>query len=271
MLDAHCHLDRYPDPLAVAAEARARGVFVVAVTNLPSHFVAGHTPTRGLQGVRLALGLHPLAVGANEHEIARFRPLLAQTSFVGEVGLDFSRDGIGTRELQLRAFREVVGAIRDAGAKFITLHSRRAETAVLEVLREFQVGPAVFHWFSGTRASLDRVLEAGHYVSVNPAMTGSQKGAALIARMPHDRVLSETDGPYVQLSSKPCNPWDVSIVQQHLAKVWAVTETEVRDRVWANFRQLTRVAHGAAGTSEADRGPASCTRLVPSPRPTTGM
>ena len=252
MLDAHCHLDRYPDPISVAAEARARGVFVVAVTNLPSHFVAGQVPTRALQGVRLALGLHPLAVGANEHEIASFRRLLSQTSFVGEVGLDFSREGAETREVQTRAFREVIAAIRDAGAKFITLHSRRAETAVLDVLHEFEVGPAVFHWFSGTPASLDRVFEAGHYVSVNPAMTRSKTGTELIARMPQGRVLTETDGPYTHVSTGPCNPWNVSIVEQHLAKAWGVPDTEVRDRVWTNFRHLMTLVGGMDQTSKGD-------------------
>jgi len=227
-------------------------VFLVAVTNLPSHFVAGQAPTRGLQGVRLALGLHPLAVGPNEREIERFRPLLAQTSFVGEVGLDFSREGSGTREIQVRAFREVAAAISDAGPKFITIHSRRAETAVLDVLQEYRVGPAVFHWFSGTPALLDRVLEAGHYVSVNPAMTESERGRDLIARMPEDRVLSESDGPYARVGNRPCDPWDVSLIQAHLAGVWRTTETGVRDRLWENFRQLTAPLGGEGRTGEAN-------------------
>lgn len=239
MLDAHCHLDQYPDPLAVAMEARARGVFIVAVTNLPSHFVAGRAPTRELPGVRLALGLHPLAVGANERESKSFRQLLAHTSFVGEVGLDFSREGRGSREVQLRAFREVAAAIRDAGPKFITLHSRKAETAVLDVLQEFQVGPAVFHWFSGTRSTLVRVLDAGHYLSINPEMIRSRNGVDLVASMPLDKVLSESDGPYARHDSSPCKPWNVNAVEQHLAQAWGMTEAEVRSQVWRNFRELT--------------------------------
>lgn len=238
MLDAHCHLDRYPDPLAVAADARARGVFVVAVTNLPSHFVAGKAPTRGLQGVRLALGLHPLAVGANEHEIASFRPLLSQTSFVGEVGLDFSREGNATREVQTRAFREVAAAIRDAGTKFISLHSRGAESEVLDILEEFEIGPAVFHWYSGNEGTLGRILKRGHYLSINPKMTLSRSGVKLIARLPSDRVLSESDGPYARIKGISCSPWDVRLVHGHLAELWGMTELEVAARVWANFRAL---------------------------------
>ncbi len=124
--------------------------------------------------------------------------------------------------------------------------------AVLEVLQEFRVGPAVFHWFSGTPASLERILEAGHFVSINPAMTQSQRGTELIAKMPKCQILSETDGPYSRLKTGSCRPWDVSIVQQHLAKTWGVTDTEVRNQVWANFRRLTALVHGLVETSEVD-------------------
>ena len=247
MLDAHCHLDRYPDPMLIATEAAARGVFIVAVTNLPTHFRAGLAHARGLKGVRLALGLHPLAVGTSEHEISQFRALLARTSFVGEVGLDFSREGIGTKDVQLRAFREVAAAVRDAGPKFVSLHSRRAETAVLDVLSEYGITQSVFHWFSGSTGALTRVVEAGHFLSVNPAMTLSVRGQELVARMPRDRVLTETDGPYTRIGSTACAPWQVQVVEQYLASVWGVTEAAVRDQVWANFRGLTgRIQPGSA-------------------------
>ena len=91
MLDSHCHLDRYEDAQAVAAEAARRGVFTIAVTNLPSHFRAGVAHVRRFARVRLALGLHPLAAAEHAREISDFEALLSTTSFVGEVGLDYSK------------------------------------------------------------------------------------------------------------------------------------------------------------------------------------
>ena len=66
LIDAHCHLDRYPDPLAEALELERRGVVAVAVMNLPSHFRLAQPHLRPLRLVRPALGLHPLA--AADHE-----------------------------------------------------------------------------------------------------------------------------------------------------------------------------------------------------------
>jgi len=73
VLDSHCHLDRYPDPAAIGREAESKNAFVIAMTNLPSHFIMGLPHARQLKRVRLALGLHPLAVDNHEKELPGWR------------------------------------------------------------------------------------------------------------------------------------------------------------------------------------------------------
>jgi len=238
VLDCHCHLDRYPDPQSVAAEAHRRGVFIVAVTNLPSHFRQGMPHARALGRVRLSLGLHPLCASSHEAEIPAFHHLLPTVSFVGEVGLDFSSRGAATRARQLASFREVVRLLASAGPKFVSLHSRGAESATLEVLSEFGMRDTVFHWFTGSISDLDRVVKAGHFFSINPGMVTSRKGRALIDRIPPEKVLTESDGPYAKVSGTPAMPWDVGAVEIFLASIWRSRQEEVRTRVWSNFRQL---------------------------------
>src|SRR6267154_3791331 len=98
MLDAHCHLDLYPDPSRTALDAESKGVFVVCVTNLPSAFLAARPHIHQFKKVRLALGLHPLnAELHSDEELSRFGELVDETSFIGEIGLDFSREGYATR------------------------------------------------------------------------------------------------------------------------------------------------------------------------------
>jgi TatD DNase family protein len=249
MLDCHCHLDRFEDPVRLAAQASARDVFIVAVTALPSHFQMGLSHVQKLNRVRLAIGLHPLAAAEHERERVLFCDLLPQTSFVGEVGLDFSREGRGTKQIQTDTFRLVAEKI--AGSpKFISLHSRGAETAVLDTLTEFQVTHTVFHWFSGPLGVLDEVVRQGHFFSVNPAMTRSAKGKAIIERIPPERVLTETDGPYVDCCSEPAKPWHVECVEQFLSSTWNCTPDDARSRIWSNFRRLLANL-GLVATSEA--------------------
>ena len=91
MLDTHCHIDLYPDPHAVAKEVERQGILTIAVTNLPSHFEMGQPHLRGFRRIRLALGLHPLMAEHHKKERSKFKQMLSRTSYIGEVGLDFSK------------------------------------------------------------------------------------------------------------------------------------------------------------------------------------
>lgn len=237
ILDSHCHLDRYPNARKVAEEAARRGVFTIAMTNLPSHFRAGLPHVQQLPRVRLALGLHPLSASEHPGELSEFEAHFRSTSFIGEVGLDYSREGRGTKQQQLQSFRLVAGLV-GASPKVVSLHSRGAEEDVLGVLDQFGVKCAIFHWYSGSLATLEAVIAGGHLLSINPAMTRSTKGREIIARIPREQILSETDGPFVQVAGAAANPWDAVLVEQYLAKCWALSAEQVRAQVWSNFTQL---------------------------------
>ncbi len=237
MLDCHCHLDRYDKPETVASEAGSQEVFVVAVTNLPSHFQTGLPHVRRLPLVRLAVGLHPLAASEHRRERDLFTNCLGLTSFVGEVGLDFSREGINTRSIQLESVRFVVESTAEK-SKVLSVHSRGAESATLDILTEFKIPSVIFHWYSGSLSVLDEAIACGHYFSVNPAMIRSRNGQQIIDRIPPNQLLTETDGPYVKIGKTPVRPSGVALVQQYLANVWTTEPTEVQGQVWRNFRHL---------------------------------
>ena len=237
MLDAHSHLDRYKNPNTIAVAAAEHGVFTIAVTDLPSHFLVGLPHVRNLPRVRLALGLHPLASANHEHERTLFLKSVHLTSFVGEVGLDFSREGKGTRDIQLASFRCVAESVA-AAHKVVSLHSRGAESAVLDILTEFRIPVAIFHWYSGPVNVLDEAVSRGHFFSVNPAMVRSVNGKRIIERIPPDRLLTETDGPHVKIGRAPALRGDVVVVENHVSQLWATPPEDVRKRVWSNFRQV---------------------------------
>lgn len=141
------------------------------------------------------------------------------------------------REIQLRSFRFVAHCVASR-YKFLSLHARGADSAVLDVLTEFSIPAAVFHWYSGPLRVLDEALSHGHYFSVNPAMMRSEKGRRIVARVPPERILTETDGPYVKIGERPAQPGHVSLVENELARMWDVSPGEVRSRIWSNFRQV---------------------------------
>jgi TatD DNase family protein len=251
MLDTHCHLDLYPDPSQTAADAENAGVFTVFVTNLPSAFDAAYPHVRRFKKVRLALGLHPLNAELHtDHELGRFRDLVNKTSFIGELGLDFSREGQGTRDIQLASFRFALQCLQGR-PKFVTLHSRRAEAAVLDLLKQEYPHPAVFHWYSGTIKNLDNAIDCGHFFSINPAMVRNEKNRAIVGRLPRERVLTESDGPFINIGSRTIVPGDVKVVEDALAEMWSTEPSAVRNSVAENFQRLITPLRDSAYIQDA--------------------
>jgi TatD DNase family protein len=249
LLDTHCHVDRFPDPLAIAEDCERQRVMTVAVTQLPSHYQMAMRHIGEMRFVRPALGFHPLAVTGNEGELPLFLSLLPNVPFVGEIGLDSSREGASSRSEQLRIFRAI--AVDLAGKrKFVTLHSRGAEEEVADILHECGVAECVFHWFSGGTKALKAVIGKGHYFSINTAMVTSQKGRALLSLVPRNRILTETDGPYVKIGSRPAKPCDVKNVLSGIADVWGATDEDVEAQVTENFTQLCRSLGIKLGSDE---------------------
>jgi TatD DNase family protein len=240
MLDTHCHIDLYPDPSRIALDAESDGVFVICVTNLPSAFLTARPHIRRFKKVRLALGLHPLNAELHtQKELSRFKELVDQTSFIGEIGLDFSREGYATRDRQTNSFRFVLQSLKNQ-PKFVTIHSRRAEAVALEMLRQEYPHPIVFHWYSGALKTLERAIAHGHYFSINPAMVRSQKGCEVIGRIPRERILTESDGPFIDMGKGAVQPKDVEVVEEMLGKIWGTEPLAARIIVLKNFRELMR-------------------------------
>jgi TatD DNase family protein len=94
----------------------------------------------------------------------------------------------------------------------------------------------VFHWYSGPLPLLDRAIRQGFYFSVNPAMVRSKNGQGIIGRIPRDRILTETDGPYVKVGTRAAEPTDVRVVLEYLAKQWEISIGEAEGQVWENYQ-----------------------------------
>lgn len=234
-VDSHCHLDLFPDPRAILDSSP--NTVVVAVSELPSRYRLLDARFRNDRRVRSALGLHPLrAATAGPLEEGQLIRLLASAEYVGEVGLDFSKHGRDSREAQLRIFDRLLGepALK---RKVVTVHSRGAERLVIERLEEAGVN-AILHWYTGPPSLVDRALAAGLYFSINPAMLRTARGKTVIAAIPPDRALTESDGPFSKTRGRPSGPADIPSVVAHLADLWGGDRADAQSVVHRNLANL---------------------------------
>jgi TatD DNase family protein len=237
MIDAHCHIDHYQNPLVVAEEAESNGIITIAVTNLPSHFERIYPCLRKFKKIRPALGFHPQLITQNKSEQIIFKRMITKTSYIGEIGLDFSNEWKSLEISQIKTLKFILSIINDR-PRFITLHTRKAERVVLELLEEFNIHNAVFHWYSGSLTILEQVIKSGHYFSVNHAMIRSKKGRKIIEMIPIDRILTETDGPYIQLGSREVRPSDISSLLIALEDIYRLPVKEIEREINYNFNRI---------------------------------
>jgi TatD DNase family protein len=196
VIDTHAHLDALEDPSGAVARARAAGVDrIVAIGS----GVASARTTLALaereDGVFAAVGVHPHQAGGDESVDDLLRLVDGKVVAVGEIGLDFFRD-YAPRTEQRRVFVEQLRRAADL-RKPVIVHSRAADDEIAAQLADFS-GTVVLHCFSSP-GLLPVALERNYYVSFAGNVT-YPKAAELrdaAARIPRDRILVETDCPYL--------------------------------------------------------------------------
>lgn len=248
LVDFHCHVDLYPDHALAIREADAAGVFTLAVTTTPLAWPRNHELTQRTKYVRAALGLHPQLVAERASELELWDCYLSETRYIGEVGLDAGPRFYKSLELQKQVFQHILQRCADVGGKVVTVHSLRAAKAVLDHIESFlppSKGKVVLHWFTGSKLEAQRALEMGCYFSINAAMLENNRHASMVALIPLDRLLTETDGPFTKTGDRPSKPADVAIVIEALSRIHRMPAPMIAAMIRENLRALIEPNDGS--------------------------
>ena len=204
LVDSHCHLD-FPDFAAerdaVIARAFAAGVgTMLTVCTRLDQFAGVEAIAEGENRIWCSVGAHP-------HEAADHGDLLAERLIelaahprvigIGETGLDFHYD-LSPRETQERVFRTHIAASHATGLPLI-IHAREADADIADILAAEKPPPGVLHCFTGSRGLAEAALDLGFYVSISGIVTfrNADDLRAIVRDVPLDRLLVETDAPYL--------------------------------------------------------------------------
>lgn len=240
-VDLHCHLDLYPDHAALIAECDRERVATLAVTTTPKAWARNQLLASQSKMVRAALGLHPQLAAERFNEFPLFEKLLPETRYVGEVGLDAGPRYYSSFDVQERLFARILRACSEHGSKVLSIHSVRAATKILDQLERNlhpDRGKCVLHWFTGSAAEAQRALAFGCYFSINVAMMRNPRHRALVLKLPLDRILTETDGPFVEQAGRPVRPRDVSKTVHKIAAIRRMEPSDVSAAILQNLRAL---------------------------------
>jgi TatD DNase family protein len=252
LVDSHCHLD-FPDfgdeVDDVVARARRAGVgcMVTICTGL-SRFDRTLALVERYPDVYAAAGIHPHDAEKEGDvtverlcEVARHPKIVG----IGETGLDYFYDN-SPRDRQQASFRTHIRAARQAGLPLV-VHTREADEDTIGILKEEGAGErplrGVLHCFSGGRRLAEEAIGFGFYLSLSGILTfkAAEELRAIIRDMPLDRLLVETDAPYlapVPKRGKRNEPAFVIHTAAKLAEVKGLSPAALAERTTANFLAL---------------------------------
>ncbi|MGX9965185.1 TatD family hydrolase [Roseomonas sp. F4] len=251
IVDSHCHLDHFQgveqEDVVARAKAAGVGVMVSIGTRLGAQAATVREIADRYEGVFCTVGVHPQNAG--EEPVPEVAQILAEADHprvvgLGESGLDYFYDK-APRDVQQLGFRRHIAAARQSGLPLV-IHARDADADIATILEEEDaVGkfPFLLHCFSSGAELARRAVALGGYISFSGMLTFPKSDAirAVAAETPADRLLVETDSPYlapVPLRGKRCEPAYVVHTAAKLAEVRGLGIAALAELTTGNFHRL---------------------------------
>ncbi len=252
LVDSHCHLDMLDlqsfegglDGVLAAARDLGVGHMLCVSVNLED-YPDMLALVEGCDEVTVSVGVHPNEQGGHDPDPAELVELAAQPRVIaiGESGLDYFRSE-GDLDWQRQRFRNHIAAAKQCGKPLI-IHSRDAKEDTLRIMKEEGASAArgVMHCFTGDWDMAQRAIDMDFYISFSGIVTfnSARELKEIAQRMPLDRMLVETDCPYlapVPHRGKPNQPAYVRHVAEHIAELRGETLERIASATTENFKAL---------------------------------
>lgn len=251
LVDSHCHLNYKglrEDQAGVIERARAAGVgTMLGISTRAGEWDEVVALAEAHPDIWATIGIHPHEADAHpDIDAARLTAAAAHPKVIGigETGLDYFYD-YSDRDRQRASFRAHITASRRTGLPLI-VHTRDAEDDTAAILREEMAAgnfPGVIHCFTASAAFAEQALALGFYISLSGILTfkNARELQAVAATLPIDRILIETDSPFlapVPMRGKVCEPAYVGHTAAFLAHLRGVETSEIAAQTSGNFFRL---------------------------------
>ena len=246
--DFHCHLDLYKNRAEVQRDIETAQIVTLAMTTTPRSYEPNIALFGKSEYVRIGLGLHPELAATREANVELFESFVGRAQVIGEIGLDGRPQYAQTLPVQKDLLHRILRMSASGPAKLFSFHSVRAVTDVLDIIETYLSGPThvkVLHWFTGSKKELLRAIDLGCYFSVNLAMCRKSGVLQLLALIPDELLITETDGPFVKNQEQPLHPSYVLELNGILGELLDCSVDAVRARIKRNsLRALAAMGIG---------------------------
>jgi len=247
LVDTHAHLEDLEILDEALRRAEESGVIAIITmgSNRESNFWAiNKSIAYQKENLKIypAIGIHPwnMDFPKIDMDIKFIEENVHRAVAIGEIGLDYwykeVRKNPEKKEQQKELFRRLLKIAKENG-KPVSIHSRGAWTDCVEITIEMGVQKAVFHWFTGPKEVLRKLLDNGYYISATPAAHYSKEHRAVIRNSPLENILLETDSP-VMYRGEIAEPAHVLKSLSAVVELKGETEEKVAEKTTENARRI---------------------------------
>lgn len=241
LIDTHFHLDLVKDANKLLKFIESNKIYTIAVTNSPTVFHYTKKICENKNYIKPALGLHPELAHVRYDEIKYFEKLINDTKYIGEVGLDYMNADYEIKKKQKFVFQKVLEMCSTGRRKILTIHSRRAEKDVIDMIGDNYNSKIILHWYSGNLSLIEKAIKNGYYFSFNAQMLQTQKGKRILSAIPSNRILTESDGPFAKLNSRQhLSPAYINYTVEAISKIKSMPYKNMKNLIYANFSTLLK-------------------------------
>lgn len=236
LIDTHFHLDMYKTHNDIFDEINRLKQYTLCVTCSPSVYLSCKKLYPETKYIKFALGIHPREIHNTAQAISEFDHCFSSAKYIGEVGLDYGINLIN-RESQINVFKHIMQK-QSISNKPISIHIRKAESDAIEILKKTPGSKRIIHWYTGNNVFLHEFIRLGCYFSINTSMIRNKKQRELLSTIPHDRLLIESDGPFIVISGGQYKPSMLGDI--YLAVADALSISDLHKTVYDNFASLLK-------------------------------
>ena len=244
--DTHCHLqhDRFNEDLDVVLDGieKKMAFAIVSGANVLWNRKAIEISAKH-KNIYSTIGLHPidaqkLSDDAFIDELKFIEDNSSAIVGVGEIGLDWhwEKDD-AMRNIQKKRFVSFLTLAKKLDLP-VVIHSWEAESDVLDILESEKMKKVVMHCFSGSLDELKRALALGYYVSVSTVILRSKNTRKIARDCPLDKMLLETDAPYLWLNGEKNVPWNTEAAAEKIAQIRKITKEQVLETTFKNAKSV---------------------------------
>lgn len=232
LIDTHFHLDFYKNHKQIYKKINELRQYTLCMTNSPEIYQECQKLYFNTKYIKFALGFNPKLNNTKE-SFSKFINIFKGAEYIGEVGLDFSKQDKNRAEEQKGYFNIIVELCSNQN-KLLSAHIRNAEDSAIQIIEKYKPKKCIIHWFTGNENQIRKLINLDCYFSINANMINKNNKKLLL--IPKDKILVESDGPFTYVNGKKYDP--TLLKQQYEIMSDFFNMPELPEIVYRNFNSI---------------------------------